>query len=108
MDQVAEPETGGARVLRVEGELLVMEFEAPWDAFLLPGPGDPVLVHLRDGSALRVLVKEASSTRRGPHARGLTLRLAVRLTAGSRWPAGPARLSWKSDGRDAEVAVDLP
>ena len=98
----------GARVLRVEGDLLVVEFEAPWEKFLLPGQGDAILVRLGDGRTTLALVDEAAGTRRGPHASGLTLRLAVRLTAGYPWPAGPALLSWEVNGRDVVLGINLP
>ncbi len=104
----ADGTEGCARVLRVEGDLLVLEFEAMWDGFLLPGPGDPIRVRFRDGSVAPALVEESAGTRRGPHPGGLTLRLAVRLAAGSAWPAGLAMLRWESDGRGAEVVADLP
>ena len=66
------------------------------------------MVRFLDGRTTLALLDEAASTRRGPHAPGLTLRLAVRLTTGYPWPAGPALLRWEVDGRDVVLEVDLP
>jgi Ca-activated chloride channel family protein len=94
-DETAVPVTEiPARLVRVEDNLLVVEFEAPHDRFRLPAGGDTVRVRLDDGREIEARVEGTVSTRVGPHAAGLTLRLGLRMADGSDWPTGETRLLW--------------
>jgi Ca-activated chloride channel family protein len=80
-----------ARVLAVQGELLVLEFESPEGGFLVPD--GEVAASIFGRPIGPVSIDPAQSSPRGPHAQGLLLRLAVRRTAG--WPVGGAyTLEW--------------
>jgi len=84
-----------ARVTRCDGDLLVIELESPADGFMLPGDKDTVRVLLDDESVIEARVDAGLATRSGPHARGLTLRLALRAPRGLGWPRGTIRgLEW--------------
>jgi len=81
------------RVLLVEGNLLVIEYESPEDGFFGPEPsrfetsGTPRVIGALDVNR---------SSPRGPHARGLLLRIAVRRATG-KWSAGDrVVLRWAS------------
>lgn len=64
-----------ARVLAVEGNRLVVEYEAPSDGFLAP---DGEVVVMIDGPEIGTgTIDPAWSSPRGPHAKGLLLRLAI-------------------------------
>lgn len=88
-----EPKTG-SRVLRVEGDRLFLEIDAPLDGFVLPS--GQVMVHFGDGSigAAELVVEESSP--RGPHALGLLVRMVLRLVSDSSWPeSGTLDLVWE-------------
>jgi hypothetical protein len=64
-----------ARVLAVEGKLLVIEFETPSDGFLRP---DGEVEVTRDGQELGAgTIDPDRSSPRGPHAKGLLLRVVI-------------------------------
>jgi hypothetical protein len=100
-----------ATVIRVDGATLVLEFETPYDGFTLPeGALDirrgPVTIGVAD-----VIAEESSP--RGPHGRGLILRLALRLRHDRPWPAGAvAKVHWEQrrmldDGSAATAQVTM-
>ncbi|MFQ5768728.1 MAG: hypothetical protein ACE5ID_12215, partial [Acidobacteriota bacterium] len=97
-----------ARMIRVRGDLLVVELEAPVDGFLLPAP--PATVQAAgEGFEAEAAVDEALSTRPGPHEKGLTLRLALRLEAAKNWPSGELSLCWEMNPPDQRLlAMDMP
>jgi Ca-activated chloride channel family protein len=80
-----------ARVLAIEGELLVIEYESPHDGFV--GPDGEIKVMVAGQALGSCRVDSARSSPRGPHAKGLLLRLAVRRPSG--WSAGDlVALTW--------------
>jgi hypothetical protein len=104
------PRTGPtpARVVRVEGDLLVVDFECPRDGFLLPPAGEAVEVQLDGWTIALAAVDDRISTRPGPHQRGLTLRLGLRYERGAAWLEGPLGLRWESpDGTEHVLAVEV-
>ena len=72
-------EIHGAHLLRVEGDLLVLEFEVPEDGFLLPGDRTRIEVRFADGTRGSARVVGSGSSPAGPHARGFVVRLALHL-----------------------------
>ena len=82
------------RVLWVEGQLLIFEFEVPVGSFLLPGDGEKVQVFFDDGSAGQATVQGAESSWPGPHAEGLTVRLAMQLEDWLHWNYSEVWVSW--------------
>ena len=77
-----------ARLVRVEGDLLVVEFEAPVEGLQLPGDGERVSLHRSGGPSLDAEVVGKQSTRKGLCKSGRTARLALRLAPGATWPRG--------------------
>jgi Ca-activated chloride channel homolog len=77
-----------SKLVRLEKDLMVVEFDAPADGFILPGQGDDVRMSLllqRPLPNVEVRTDETLSTRPGPHPGGLRLRLALRRTGGLDW-----------------------
>jgi Ca-activated chloride channel family protein len=68
-----------ARVLAVEGNLLVVEIEAPLDGFLCPS--GRVVVMAGEQVIGAGTIDPVQSSPRGPHAKGLLLRVAILGTA---------------------------
>ncbi len=79
-----------ARAVRLDGDLLVLELEAPADGIEMPGRGVRVRATLADGTQIEADLDVKLSTYAGRHAAGLTLRIALRTKDGSPWPAPPA------------------
>jgi hypothetical protein len=104
-----------ARCVRTEGDLLVIEFESPYDGFELPGHVLAMFAFTEDGSKLELAMDTDLGTFPGPHQRGLTLRLALRRVDGSPWTPGGVCLaprpgavdpeSWW--GRGSSIIVDV-
>jgi hypothetical protein len=90
----ARPRTAKARVVRIVGDLLVVEFESPSDGFTLPQAGEEVEVRLDDGTELLAMIDGDVSTGPGPHDKGLTLRLGLRHAGGAPWPKAPVSIWW--------------
>lgn len=101
----AQPEIF-ARCVRTEGDLLVIEFESPTDNFTLPRTGSAMIVITAEGDEWEVLIDRGLSTGAGAHARGLTLRLALRRMDGLPWMPGRVRLR-STSGRKSEIIVDI-
>jgi Ca-activated chloride channel family protein len=81
-------------VARVDGEIVVIELETPIDDFELPRGG--VDVCFPDGSTTRARVVAAESSPMGPHAAGLSVKLALRFRRDRRWTAhGKVEVVWK-------------
>jgi hypothetical protein len=95
----------GARVLRLDGPVLIVEFEVPETGFLLPVDGTQVHVCFEDGSDCRARVFGDESSQSGPHQAGLTIRLAVKLVGRNSWHGQKALLRWtgRVEFPDAEV-----
>jgi len=89
------------RIVRLDGELIVIEYETPSDAFFAPSAN---VVVIREG----VVIGEADldmalSSPGGSHGKGLLLRLALRREGG--WTHGEELiLSW---GGDVEMAITV-
>ncbi len=88
------------RVVRCEGNLLVIEFEAPVDAFELPA----ATISGWDGSKRPLQAEDVrdlgSST--GPHPSGSTIRYALRVPEGRSWSnLSPVTLSYRTRARTA-------
>lgn len=98
----------GARVLRLDGSIIIFEFEVPATGFMLPNDGAVVSVGFDDGitAAAQVLGKESST--RGPHQLGLTVRLALKLEAQHTWRHREAWLTWcNPDTADVSLHITL-
>jgi hypothetical protein len=70
---------------REEDGTLIVEFEVPFDGFLLPW-GDLMLGDGAHEIAVEVVAEKSSPQRRCP--KGFLVRLALRPRQGSNWPAG--------------------
>ncbi|PYV11523.1 MAG: hypothetical protein DMG07_18970 [Acidobacteria bacterium] len=104
----------GARLLHVEGQILIFEFEVPVDGCVLPGPGDKVAVEFPDSPSCRARVLGAGSSHAGPHVAGVTVRLQLRLEDNFGWHHRAAHLRWRglvvlpgSEPATTEVDVEL-
>lgn len=101
-------EISEARVLRVDGQILVFEFEVPISGFSLPRDGMPVRVEFGDGIACNATVLGRESSPTGPHDLGLTVRMALKLDDPHGWHQGEARLSWSTaETGDVEIYITL-
>jgi hypothetical protein len=103
-----------ARVLRLDGPVLVLEFEVPEAGFLLPIYGTLVHVHFADGSVCDARVLVDGTSRLGPHQEGLTVRLAIALLFRESWFGREAWLRWagrvrpvEPDSEDVEVDIHI-
>jgi len=98
----------GARVLKLDGQLLVFEFEVPVDAFNLPRDGMAVQVRFEDGTVADAEVRGSESSPVGPHEAGLTVRLGLMLAAPNSWRHHEARISWQgADGNDVDLHMTI-
>jgi hypothetical protein len=100
-----------ARCLRVDGDLLVLEFESPWDGFELATTGTIAAEAFRADTAARVELQatvDPLSTRPGPYAAGLTLRLVLRTADGSPWRVVKVLVWVRSADRSAVIMVEIP
>ncbi len=87
-----------ARILLVDGHLLVFEFEAPVPGFMLPYDGEAVTVWFSDGTVGNAWVVGSESSPAGPHDAGLTLRLGLNLEEWHTWYLGETHIQWQSVG----------
>ena len=92
--RVPSLEISEARVLRLDGQILIFEFEVPRTGFLLPHDGTRVQVSFDDGIASDAHVLSRESSPSGPHQAGLTVRLALKLEDPHCWLHNAARLHW--------------
>jgi hypothetical protein len=116
-DEIAAPmqaggayriEIFGARMLRLDGRLLIFEFEVPEDGFGLPYDGVTVQVRFDDGTVGEAQVLGSESSPYGPHEAGLTVRLGLILAAPHSWQHREAHLCWRgSDGADVDLHITL-
>ena len=101
---------GRSRVLKLDGQILVFEFEVPVDGFILPH-GETVRVGFDDGVKSNARVMEEESTRRGPHGKGLTVRLALKLEGHRCWHHGGATVYWHGpplvEGEPVENRIEI-
>lgn len=87
--------TATAEVIHRTPELLVVEFEVPFDGCWLPEDG--VTVILEDGQRLRAEVDPGRSTQAGPWPGGVRVRLALRPGGGEAWPSSQrVTLEWRA------------
>lgn len=87
--------TATAEVIHRTPELLVVEFEVPFDGCWLPEDG--VTVILEDGRRLHADVDPARSTAAGPWPGGVRVRLALRPVGGEAWPSMQGvTLEWRA------------
>ena len=110
--RVPSLEISEARVLRLDGQILIFEFEVPATGFLLPRDGTRVQVRFDDGIASDARVLSQESSPPGPHQAGLTVRLALKLEDHHCWHHNAARLHWTgrlqlSTQESQECDVDL-
>jgi hypothetical protein len=84
-----------ARVLHVDGPVLIFEFEVPEKGFILPADDTQVQVQFDDASTCRARVLGKESSRPGPHQEGLTVRLAVKLSRRKSWRGREVSLRWE-------------
>ncbi|MBI3450394.1 MAG: VWA domain-containing protein [Acidobacteria bacterium] len=98
-----------ARILRSEGSRILLEFECPDDGFELPEPGHVMAATFEDGRRFTASVEDQGTTRTGPHARGLVLRLALVAPPGSAWPATAFGLLWirPAGPQNPDGSIDL-
>jgi hypothetical protein len=82
------------RVLKLEDQILVVEFEVPVDGFMLPDAHTVVHVVLDDGGPDTAKILEQDSSKPGPYHAGLTIRLALRLEGSQGWNHDKTRIHW--------------
>jgi Ca-activated chloride channel family protein len=98
-----------ARVLRVDGDMLVIEVDVPRAGFRLPRDGTRVRVRFSDDSTAEAAVDGKVSSPAGPHQQGLTVRLALKLRKQLWTGHGSAILSWRETFRSGinEIRVQI-
>jgi Ca-activated chloride channel family protein len=103
-----------SRILRVDGKILIVEFEVPVDGFVVPADRVRVDVERDDGTHYRAHVVENESCAPRPYAKGLTVRLALKLKDRASWDLGRIIIRWHGmvqpsagESRDAEVSLEL-
>ena len=91
-------------VVEIDERILVLEFEAPLDGFQIPVRDVLATV---DGKALgEAAVMTARSTRPGPFAAKLLVKLALEHPGGKRWKPGQSiDLNWEDYVEDADGAT---
>lgn len=72
------PAIANARILRLQGDVLLLEFEIPIDAMELPSGGTRATAKSHGGPVLEATVVEERSTYRESYPAGLTVQLALR------------------------------
>ena len=99
-------------VIRVDGDLLIVEIEAPFDGFRIP-TGE-IEAGLRGGRAHVVEIVAEQSTQAEIVDHGVLIRLAVRRVDGTPWRMGTIRLLWQArqavpngETRPVEVIVTI-
>lgn len=102
--QPPEPVYIQARVTRIEGDLLVLEFESNEDGFYLPDAGSKVTLGRLPAKGI---VEGGLSTSPGPHPAGLTLRLALRTVDGSPWMQGLQTAHWIRKQRSVRLMFEV-
>lgn len=109
MDAIEPPRPIRARPFRVDGDLLVLELQADVDPFELPYRARWLVVTGDGGEEIEVRFVEERSSHRGPHAAGLTLRLALRRSDGKPWRPGRFAISWQDRSRRSHrVFFEIP
>jgi Ca-activated chloride channel family protein len=104
----AKPPTVTARVVRLDDDLLVVEFESPHDGFMLPRAGDRIEIFGAEGETLFAVVDGDVSTAPGPHNEGLTLRLGLRDEDGAIWLQESVPIRWFTpDGDCVFMMIEL-
>jgi len=97
-------------VIHRDGDEIVLEIETPEDGFILPSGEAAVLAGDREVGKARVVPEK--STPPGPHARGVLVRLALRLEGGSAWPEVATilfeRRSWRGLIDRLGILANLP
>jgi Ca-activated chloride channel family protein len=100
----------GARVLRVEDQILIFEFETPMDGLILPDDKTEIHVVFDDsGETCSARVLEHESSKSGPYQAGLIIRLALKLEGHKNWHHNAARIHWEGRLQQAgsRMAMDV-
>lgn len=84
--EAPDTEITDVEVLRLEGDLLVLEIEVPSNGFL--APGDEVRARYANGRSFRAYLDAEVSTPGGPHPAGVRIRAALRREGGRPWTPG--------------------
>jgi Ca-activated chloride channel family protein len=98
-----------ARALSIDGRNLVFEFEVPVDDFILPGAGTKIRVEFDDSEETGfAAVLENESSKPGPYAAGLTVRLALKLKGRKNdWNHNIGDLSWPGRLKAGRAKVNV-
>jgi hypothetical protein len=96
-----------ARVLQVDDQILVLEFEVPVEGFVLPDEDAKIHVTFPDFGESPAGVLAHDSTRPGPHRAGLTVRLSLKLKGEQRWDHEAATIHWRGPLRAEQEAVEV-
>ncbi len=94
-----------ARLIERRDDLLVIEFEVAEDGFRLPGPGTTVTVQPLMAGECFAQIDSKLSSEPGPHAAGLTVRLALRLSDGDPGSVPVLVVHWETD--EGEVFLNV-
>lgn len=100
-----EVRIGCASVVREPDGTLVVEFEVPYDGFLMPDEA----AYVMRGRAFfdKVLVLADRSSPAGPHGRGMIVRLALRLALETAWPgAEDVTVRWSAGRVQPDAAPE--
>jgi len=96
---------GQATIIRRDADLLIVEFEAGYDGLELP---DEVEVLLPREARGKAKVDFAESSPRGPHQKGVVVRLALRFDWETIWKSDPMLvLRWGGERSGVPIHVGL-
>ena len=93
------------RILKLEGQILVLEFEVPGNGFMLPDGSTDIEVEFAEGQRSRARVMVRESGKPGPQKAGLIVRLALRLQDHQCWHHASAWIRWSGSQGPVEVHV---
>jgi Ca-activated chloride channel family protein len=97
-----------ARVLHIDDRILVFEFEAPLDDFVLPADDTKIIVLFDQGGKTCIArVLKDDSSKPGPHPAGVTIRLALQLEGNENWSHKSAEIHWCSQLNAGKTEIDV-
>ncbi|HET9952813.1 MAG TPA: VWA domain-containing protein, partial [Candidatus Eisenbacteria bacterium] len=98
---------GVGTLIRVDGDVAVIEIEVPYDGFRLPKKSVMLTSDTTRESEVEVIGEESSPA--GPHKRGTVVRLALRVADRSVWTVGNnVMVRWNVPGAEVLIVVEVP
>ena len=96
-----------AYLLHLDDQTLIFEFETPMDGFMLPENHTAIYIVFEDRTRRSTMVIEQDSSKPGPHAAGLTIRLALKLEGQGSRQHDEARICWQGRIRRGNQSIHV-